>query len=251
MNDLRIRISAMNRQSLAEGYAGRAGTWAARWRTWFDDRRAARATAVQPVTEPPVWQDDGERELREAAEQRVAQIEQELAQTREALTEQTRQARQAAEALHGAQEAARNAAAHAARIAAETNRLRGLATTFERWHEQMIALMAQNREMHTKNAELASIVRHVVIVSLNASIEAAHAGQFGRGFAIVAGEVRTLAARSEALARGFGECLHKNDLSTAATFQDIQAGGKMITASLSQVESLAGQLASLSGRAGS
>jgi methyl-accepting chemotaxis protein len=234
-----------------EGFAGRAGTWATQWRTRLGGRRTVHAAEMQPAAEPPVWHDDGERERREAAERRVAQLEQELQQARDALAGQVQQARELAEALRGAQDAARHSTAQAGRIVAETSRLRGLATTFERWHEQMIALMAQNREMHTKNAELASIVRHVVIVSLNASIEAAHAGQFGRGFAIVAGEVRSLAARSEALARGFGECLHKNDLSTAATFQDIQAGGKMITASLSQVESLAGQLVSVSGRAGS
>ncbi len=236
---------------MMEGFAGRAGTWATQWRTWLGGRRTVRVADVQPVVEPPVWHDDGERERREAAERRLAQLEQELQQARDALAGQAQQARELAEALRGAQDAARNCTAQASRIVAETSRLRSLATTFERWHEQMIALMAQNRDMHTKNAELASIVRHVVIVSLNASIEAAHAGQFGRGFAIVAGEVRSLAARSEALARGFGECLHKNDLSTAATFQDIQAGGKMITASLSQVESLAGQLVTLSGRAGS
>ncbi len=233
-----------------EGFAGRVGTWATRWRTRHGVPHPTGITEAQSA-EPPSWHDDGERERREIAERRVAQLEQELQQARHALTEQTRQACDATEALHRAQDAARNGLAQASRIVAETSRLRGLATTFERWHEQMIALMAQNREMHTKNAELASIVRHVVIVSLNASIEAAHAGEFGRGFAIVAGEVRSLAARSEALARSFGECLHKNDLSTAATFQDIQAGGKMITASLSQVDSLAGQLVSMSGRAGS
>lgn len=237
----------MSRLTWMEGFFG-AGMWA---RTWLGGRRTARATEAQPAAGQPAWHDDGERDKREAAEQRVAQLEQELQQARDALAGQARHARELAEALRNAQDAARNGAAQASRIVAETSRLRGLAKTFERWHEQMIALTAQNRDMHTKNAELASIVRHVVIVSLNASIEAAHAGQFGRGFAIVAGEVRSLAARSEALARGFGECLHKNDLSTAATFQDIQAGGKMITASLSQVESLAGQLVSMSGRAGS
>jgi methyl-accepting chemotaxis protein len=129
----------------------------------------------------------------------------------------------------------------AGRIVGEANRLKGLAATFERWHEQMTSLMTQNQDMHEKNQELSSIVRHVVIVSLNASIEAARAGAAGRGFAVVASEVRALAARSEELSRSYRDSLHRNDLTTTATFQDIQAGGKMIAASLSSVESLAHQ----------
>lgn len=130
----------------------------------------------------------------------------------------------------------------AQRIAGEAARLRGLAATFERWHEQMISLMTQNQDMHAKNHELASIVRHVLIVSLNASIEAARAGAAGRGFGIVASEVRALATRSEELSKSYRDSLHRNDVTTTATFQDIQAGGKMIAASLSSVEALAQQL---------
>ncbi|AHB07145.1 MULTISPECIES: methyl-accepting chemotaxis protein [Pandoraea] len=130
----------------------------------------------------------------------------------------------------------------AERIAGEAARLRGLAATFERWHEQMISLMTQNQDMHAKNHELASIVRHVLIVSLNASIEAARAGAAGRGFGIVASEVRALATRSEELSKSYRDSLHRNDVTTTATFQDIQAGGKMIAASLSSVEALAQQL---------
>ena len=130
----------------------------------------------------------------------------------------------------------------AERIAGEAARLRGLAATFERWHEQMISLMTQNQDMHAKNHELASIVRHVLIVSLNASIEAARAGAAGRGFGIVAGEVRALATRSEELSKSYRDSLHRNDVTTTATFQDIQAGGKMIAASLSSVEALAQKL---------
>jgi predicted RNase H-like nuclease (RuvC/YqgF family) len=133
---------------------------------------------------------------------------------------------------------------HAGRIAGEATRLKGLTLTFERWHEQMISLMAQNRDMHAKNQELSSIVQHVLIVSLNASIEAARAGAAGKGFSIVAGEVRSLASRSQELSKSYRDSLHRNDLTTAATFQDIQAGGKMITASLGSVELLANQFQS-------
>ena len=60
----------------------------------------------------------------------------------------------------------------------------------------------------------------------------------------MASEVRALASRSQELSKNYKDSLDRNDLITTATFQDIQAGGKMITASLSSVESLAGQLQS-------
>jgi methyl-accepting chemotaxis protein len=52
----------------------------------------------------------------------------------------------------------------------------------------------------------------------------------------VADEVRTLAERSEKLSRNYGDSLHKNDLTTTATFQQIQAEGKMIAAALAALD---------------
>lgn len=161
------------------------------------------------------------------------------------LSEELRQQSASVEELRATLKAAaddKDQWAHQAQlIANEAARLKSLGATFERWHEQMISLMTQNHDMHAKNQELSSIVRHVVIVSLNASIEAARAGPAGRGFAVVASEVRALAARSEELSKSYRDSLHRNDLTTTSTFQDIQAGGKMIAASLSSVESLANQ----------
>ncbi|MBA3056486.1 MAG: chemotaxis protein [Gammaproteobacteria bacterium] len=112
------------------------------------------------------------------------------------------------------------------------DKLLGLAKTFERWHADMSALITHNREMHSKNDEFSSIVRQVVIVTLNASIEAARAGEQGRGFAVVANEMRELAARAEALSKDYRSNLYENDLITTTTFQDLQAGGKMIIGSV-------------------
>ncbi len=128
------------------------------------------------------------------------------------------------------------------RLAGEINQLRHLALTFEHWHGEMNSLMEQNREMHRENAEFSAIVKNIVILSLNAAIEAARAGESGRGFGVVADEVRNLAARSEALSKDFSRSLHKNDLTTTATFQEIQTDGKMIISAISGIDSLIGQL---------
>jgi methyl-accepting chemotaxis protein len=213
---------------------------------WWHGKRAV----VQQTTAL----DSQNRALAQAEERHAAEIRQHEQQARELhalvetlrddVAEQSVSAEEARAALNALQVQKDEWLQQAKRLSTEAGRLRHLSATFERWHEQMISLMAQNHDMHSKNNELSSIVRHVLIVSLNASIEAARAGAAGRGFSIVASEVRTLAARSQELSKSYHDSLNRNDLITTATFQDIQAGGKMIAASLASVESLAGQIQS-------
>jgi methyl-accepting chemotaxis protein len=127
------------------------------------------------------------------------------------------------------------------RLGGAIDQLLGLVRTFERWDTEMNSLLVHNREMHSKNDEFASIVNQVIIVALNASIEAARAGDHGRGFAIVANEVRDLANRADKLSKDYRRNLYKNDLITTATFQDMQAGGKMVIGALNELHLLNGK----------
>jgi methyl-accepting chemotaxis protein len=199
--------------------------------------RAETEARINALKAEHVDHSDALRE-REQAEQQLHALTEQL---REELARQSASADELRAALEAATGDKDQWTQQARKIAGEAARLKSLGATFERWHEQMISLMTQNHDMHAKNQELSSIVRHVVIVSLNASIEAARAGPAGRGFAVVASEVRALAARSEELSKSYRDSLHRNDLTTTSTFQDIQAGGKMIAASLASVESLANQ----------
>lgn len=127
-------------------------------------------------------------------------------------------------------------------IGEEVASLKDVAHAFERWHQDMNALMDQNRKMRATGEELSLIVRHLTMLSLNAKIEAARAGDASRGFVVVATEMRTLSDRADALQKQFISGLHRNDLSTTATFQDIQASGKMMLAAISGLEAMIGRL---------
>lgn len=111
-----------------------------------------------------------------------------------------------------------------------------LLSTINRWDDQMATLMQHNGHMRKKNQEFSGIVKQIIILALNASIEAARAGEAGRGFAVVADEVKTLATRSGGLSDNYKDNLHKNDLITTATFQDIQASGKMILTAIHSLD---------------
>jgi len=164
------------------------------------------------------------------AAQALAAHQAEFAQQRLHLEQGLQQVRQACGDTRG------QAQGQCDRLARAISQLLGLIKTFERWHAEMDALLTHNREMHERNDEFSSIVQQVVIVALNASIEAARAGDQGRGFAVVASEVRTLATRAARLSDDYRSNLYKNDLITTATFQDLQAGGKMIIGAITELQ---------------
>ncbi|HEU5050162.1 MAG TPA: methyl-accepting chemotaxis protein [Gemmatimonadales bacterium] len=91
---------------------------------------------------------------------------------------------------------ARAARAHKARLDASTAELERLTEEVERGAAEAEALAAASGEIEKFVTQTRAIAKQTHMLALNASIEAARAGEEGKGFSVVAEEVRKLASQA-------------------------------------------------------
>jgi methyl-accepting chemotaxis protein len=112
------------------------------------------------------------------------------------------------------------------------------------------AEQAEHLSRHTDGISKVLSVIHSIsdqtnLLALNAAIEAARAGEAGRGFAVVADEVRSLAKRTQASTREIGEMIASIQAGTTATVGALQSSAGKAEETLNRARSAGQALAQI------
>jgi len=158
----------------------------------------------------------------------------------------TQQSSAATETSATMEELARTSQSIAATVASVAGQTTDMRTVLEeagqdveRSSERTLALAERVGEISTLLELINEIADQTNLLALNAAIEAARAGETGRGFSVVADEVRRLAERSKRSAADIAGIIESTQDETNATVMAMEASSKHMQHGLELMESVA------------
>lgn len=114
-----------------------------------------------------------------------------------------------------------------------THQINGLNNAMSEISNSVNSLGHKSNEIGNIIAIINGIADQTNLLALNAAIEAARAGEMGKGFSVVANEVRILAERSKESSRQIEEMVQSMQASTKDTMTSIEKGNSMVDLCLS------------------
>jgi methyl-accepting chemotaxis protein len=115
-------------------------------------------------------------------------------------------------------------------------------TVFERVENaaaRVFELEAKTRHVNQITGMITSVAQRTNLLSLNASIEAARAGEAGRGFSVVADEIRKLAESAGRSAEEISKLVHEIETDTAEVAEGMRESSLVIGEGREDVDTIA------------
>ncbi|PVZ71552.1 methyl-accepting chemotaxis protein [Pelagibaculum spongiae] len=122
-----------------------------------------------------------------------------------------------------------------------------LAKQLEQAHHSVNLLAEHSEGIESITSVISSIAEQTNLLALNAAIEAARAGEQGRGFAVVADEVRSLASRTQDATREIKTMIGELREKTEQTVLVIESSGTSAYESVKKAEQARNALEQISG----